>query len=225
MNTGPLSAIIFDMDGVITDTEPLHVKAELLTCRHYGFDAPESEWDKFRGKKSEDIFNYLLEAYGGGRQVPVTDIMAFKTKTYLELSASQGIPAVPGVIEFIKRIRPVFSKIGLATSSNAAIQKAIFDGLGLWPYFDAVVTGDDLTRGKPDPEAYLKASSRIGVPAGRCLVIEDSDNGVRAARGAGCRVIGITTSFPRDYLLACGARETVDTYPELLAKLDGWRLG
>ena len=220
-----IDAIIFDMDGVITDTEPLHVKAELLTCHHYGFDAPESEWNKFKGKKAEDIFGYLLEAYGGGREVPVTDIMAFKTRTYLDLAASEGIPAVPGVVEFIRRVRPLFSKIGLATSSNAAIQQAIFDGLDLWPYFDAVVTGDDLDRGKPDPEAYVKASSRIGLPAGRCLVIEDSDNGVRSARAAGCRVIGITTSFPRDYLMACGAYQTVDNYPELLARLDGFRSG
>jgi len=216
--------IIFDMDGVITDTEPLHLKAELLTWHHYGFDAPESEWTKFKGKKAEEIFSYLLAAYGGGRKVPVSDIMAFKTRTYLELAASQGIPAVPGVVEFIRRVRPLFDRIGLATSSNSAIQKAIFDGLGLWPYFDGVVTGDDLDRGKPDPEAYLKASARIGLSTEHCLVIEDSDNGVRSARGAGCRVVGLTTSFPRDYLLSCGAHLTVDSYPELLARLTEGRL-
>ncbi len=221
MNGENTEAIIFDMDGVITDTEPLHARAELLTCRHFGFAPPGSEWDKFKGKKSEDIFGYLLSVYGGGRDIPVTEIMDHKTRTYLSLSEAQGIPAVPGVVDFIKRVRPAFRKIALATSSNSSIQKAIFDGLGLWPYFDAVITGDDLSRGKPDPEAYLKASAKIGVPAGRCLVIEDSDNGVRAARGAGCRVVGITTSFPREYLLAMGAHHVVDDYDELTAWLGG----
>jgi len=209
------------MDGVITDTEPLHVEAELLTCRHYGFDAPRSEWVKFKGKKAEDIFAYLMATYGGGRLVPVAEIMAFKTRTYLDLAADRGIPAVPGVVDFIKRIRPVFGKLALATSSNAAIQRAIFDGLELWPFFDAVVTGDDLTRGKPDPEAYIKASAKIGLPPGDCLVIEDSDNGIRAAVSAGCGVVGITTSFPREFLLAAGADLVVDDYGELRRHLFG----
>jgi len=209
------------MDGVITDTEPLHVEAEWRTCRHYGFDAPRSEWEKFKGKKSEDIFGYLLAVYGGGRTIPVAEIMAHKTRVYLELAAAQGIPAVPGVVDFIKRVRPAFGKLALATSSNAAIQRSIFDGLGLWPYFDAVVTGDDLTRGKPDPEAYVKAAAKLGLSPGDCLVIEDSDNGIRAAVGAGCRVVGITTSFPRDFLIAAGADLVVDDYGELWRHLFG----
>ncbi len=78
-----------------------------------------------------------------------------------------------------------------------------------------MVTGDDLTHGKPHPEAYLKAASKLGLNPVDCVVIEDSDNGVRAGVAAGCTVIGITTELCRKRLIDCGASATVDTYAEL----------
>ncbi len=214
MLNGEFDAIIFDMDGVITDTEPLHAEAERITCRYYGFDAPLSEWEKFRGKTAEDVFAHLIGRFGGGRDLSVRELIEHKTRVYLEL-AKVEMPAIPGAVDFIKLVRPNVSKIALATSSNSAIQRAVFDSLGLHRYFDGIVTGDDLTRGKPDPEAYRRAVEKIGVPADRCLVIEDSDNGVKAAVGAGCRVAGITTSIPGEVLAALGAALIVDSYEQL----------
>ncbi len=214
MLNGEFDALIFDMDGVITDTEPLHAEAERITCRQYGFEAPLSEWEKFRGKTAEDVFGHLIANFGGGRDLSVSEMIAYKTKIYLGL-AEIGMPSVPGAVEFIKLARPRVDKIALATSSNSAIQRAVFDSLGLHRYFDAVTTGDDLNRGKPDPQAYLLSLQKIGLPASRCLVIEDSDNGVKAAVGAGCRVCGITTSFPGELLSALGAALIVDSYEQL----------
>jgi HAD superfamily hydrolase (TIGR01509 family) len=208
------AAVIFDMDGVITLTEPLHAQAERDICAECGFDAPLSEWLKFRGRTANDIFSYLISAYGGGRSWDVEDLIRRKTERYAEL-CRQGVPAVPGAVDFIRGARRFFPKVALATSSNSSIQRLCFDGLGLWPHFDVVVTGDDLTRGKPHPEAYLKAAARLGVNPADSLVIEDSDNGVRSGVAAGCTVIGLTTELTRESLIACGALATVDTYAEL----------
>jgi len=221
MSLDRLPAIIFDMDGVITDTEGLHAEAEKITCRRYGFDAPLAEWQKFKGKKAEEIFSYLLDVYGGGRRIPLGELVAFKTATYLRLARSGEIPTVPGSLDFIRWARGRFLKMGLATSSNGPIQRAVFERFGLDEFFDAVTTGDELIYGKPHPEAYLRAASKVGLPPGSCLVIEDSDNGIRAAVGAGCRVIGITTSFPRPVLIGAGAHLTVDDYDELKKMLAG----
>ena len=219
LNDG-FKAIIFDMDGVITDTEALHRQAEEAACRHYGLDAPKSEWQNFQGRTAENIFSYLIGKYGGGRKIPVPEIVAFKTRAYLDLSA-QDLPVIPGALEFIKLARKNLEGVALATGSNRAVQQAVFDRYDLARYFDAVVTGDEVQKAKPDPEAYLKASRKLGQNPAECFVIEDSDNGVRAGVGAGCHVIGITTSFPRATLESLGARLVVDTYDELARSL-GW---
>jgi HAD superfamily hydrolase (TIGR01509 family) len=212
-------AIIFDMDGVITDTEALHRQAEEAACRHYGLDAPRAEWENFQGRTAENIFSYLIGKYGGGRQISVPEIVDFKTRSYLDLVA-QDLPVIPGVLEFIKLARRNLDGLALATGSNRAVQRSVFDRYDLHRYFDAVVTGDEVRMAKPDPEAYLKASLKLGKNPAECLVIEDSDNGVRAGVSAGCRVIGITTSFPRATLTELGASIVVDAYDELTRLLD-----
>ncbi len=209
-----LRGIIFDMDGVITDTEPLHARAELLVCREHGCDPAPEEWEKLKGKTSDDVFRQLF-ASRGVPVPPVGDLIARKTEKYSAIAVSEGFPQVPGAVAFIRWARTRFEKIALATSSHAAIQRLVFDSLALHPFFDAVVTGDELRRGKPDPEAYLKAAAKMGLVPGDCLVVEDSDNGIRAARAAGCRVCGLTTSFPRERLLAFGAHLVVDRFTDL----------
>lgn len=219
MNGQLIKAVIFDMDGVITDTEPLHVEAERQVCREYGLDAPFDLWSGFKGKTTDDIFSRLVAEFGGGRPLSVPELVARKTAIYLELAA-RGMPIIPDVVDFIRFVRGRFAKVGLATGSNRPIQQAVFDQLGLHPYFDAVTTAEDVVHGKPDPEVYLKAAECLRVPPPACIVIEDSDNGIRAAKAAGCRVVGITTSFPRERLLAVGADIIVDSYDELKGGMD-----
>lgn len=214
---GRVRALIFDMDGVITDSEGLHVEAEKRTCAHYGWDVPETEWVNFKGKTAQAIFGHLVANFSDG-SVPVDEAVARKTDTYLEL-ARAGVPAVPGVVEFIAAARRRFERLALSTSSSAPVQRLVFDRFGLHSYFDAVTTGDELTHGKPHPEAYLVATSRLGLAPAECLVIEDSASGIRSALAAGCDVVGITTSHPAAYLREVGAPRTVDSFAELSACL------
>jgi HAD superfamily hydrolase (TIGR01509 family) len=209
--------LIFDMDGVITDTEALHTEAERLACEHYGWQVPQAEWGNFKGRTAEAIFGYLIEHFGDAR-VPVEEVVQLKTAKYLEL-ARAGVPAMPGALAFIAAARPRFERLALSTSSVTPVQRLVFDRFGLDPYFDAVTTGDQLRHGKPHPEAYLVAAERLGLAPADCLVIEDSDSGVRAALAAGCDVVGLTSSYPADFLASVGARRIVASFDELAARL------
>ncbi|MBN1585655.1 HAD family phosphatase [Candidatus Uhrbacteria bacterium] len=213
-------AIIFDMDGVITDTEPLHRRAELRVCRNHGLNPPESDWRGFQGMTTVGIFGILVGRYGQGREDLDPEAMAGeKGRFYEEMGQKEGLPTIPGAIEFIRKARDFFDRTALATSSEVSIQKLTFDRYGLWPYFDAVVTGNDVRCGKPWPDPYLLASERLGLAPSDCLVIEDSDNGIRSALAAGCTPVGFTGNFPSGLLLAVGARATFDSYGELEERL------
>jgi HAD superfamily hydrolase (TIGR01509 family) len=213
-------AVIFDMDGVITDTEPLHVEAERRTCRHFGLDVPDAEWVNFKGRTADDIFDYLMTNFGGGRGLDSQTLIAHKTATYLKL-LDDGLPIIPGFLDFLPQARRRFEKVGLATSSLSSVQRAVFDRYALESFFDAVTTGDELSRGKPDPEAYLKASAKLGLAPGDCVVIEDSVSGIRAGVAAGCRVVGLATSYEPEDLLSCGAHAVARDYGEMTRLLIG----
>ncbi len=206
-------AILFDMDGVIVDTERLHSKAELATCAANNLSVPLSEWDHFRGKTTRTIFEYIVSNYSK-RPLDVEYLINHKTENYLALASKEAV-LIPGSVEFLKWMRPRVSRAALATSSKRVIQELMFDMFGLEQYFDSVITGDDVKNGKPNPEPYLKAAESVGVPIGRCAVIEDSDSGITSAKNAGAYPIGITTSYDSKRLLNAGARKTFATFKEI----------
>ncbi|MEX0747938.1 MAG: HAD family phosphatase, partial [Rhodothermales bacterium] len=125
---------------------------------------------------------------------------------------------IPGALSFIQRAYRVF-KLALTTSSVRQDQRIAFDRFDLDQYFEAIVTAEDIKRSKPHPEPYLITAGRLGVDSGRCLVVEDSLNGVRSGVAAGCVVAGMTTSFDEVKLSSAGAHFTVDTFEELVARL------
>ena len=211
-------AVIFDMDGVLVDTEPIHKKAELQACRDLGFEPPVEAWKAFKGIRERDIFAAVAKK-AGVWPVDVDALIRRKTELYLRLIAAE-LPVVPGSADFVRLAKEKVGRVCLATSTTRTIAEATLKALGVLDQFDGLVTGEDVGRGKPDPEIYRLACARCGLEPRDCLVVEDSDNGIRSALGAGCRVAGITTSFPRDYLLAVGADPVVDSYAELAAILE-----
>jgi HAD superfamily hydrolase (TIGR01509 family) len=203
------------MDGVITDTEPLHQEAEAYACKTHGISIPHTEWKKFKGRTNNDIFSYIVENFTNGDISVDTLILAKKTR-YMEI-AQERMVLVRGALDFIRHARDRFSKLALVTSSGREIAELVFQKYRLRQYFDTVVTGDDITNGKPHPEPYLLALEKLGSDPGLAWVIEDSTNGIMSAGHAGCRVIGITTSFPRSLLEKSGAEIVVDSFSELYA--------
>lgn len=210
-----IKAIIFDMDGVIVDSEPLHVEAELATCEHFEVDAPGEVWQHFKGTTSMKFWGHLIDNYARSA-LDINEVVNFCSKSYLEI-AKEKLAPIKGSLEFIKFARVKFGKLALVTSGLRAHQEMVFEKFGLFPYFDAITTGNDIIHGKPHPEPYNIAVSKIDMPAENCMVIEDSDNGIISAKGAGCLAVGITTTFSKDRLERAGANFVVNDYEELIS--------
>ena len=122
---------------------------------------------------------------------------------------------IPGSREFIQKAHSKGFKLGLTTSALQENQQRIFEMFNLRPFFSTIITGRDIINGKPHPEPYLKTAEKLGVVPANALVIEDSVNGVRSGKAAGCRVIAITTSFPRECLMELQADYVVGSFVEL----------
>ncbi len=211
-----LKAILFDLDGVIIDSEALHEEAGRMAMSRYALDAASLDFDAFKGKTEQDVFEYVVEA-NEANHVSVADLIALKQRLYGDLL--DRLQPVSGALAFIERLARVGVALGLTTSSLPENQQRAFDKFDLYRYFDTVVTAADVTHAKPHPEPYLTTAQRLGVAPARCLVIEDSTHGVRSARRAGCRVAGLTTSFGKEALAEAGAEVVVDRYDELARHL------
>jgi beta-phosphoglucomutase len=223
-------ALIFDLDGVLIDTEPLHKKTKRLAFAEFGLAVPENLYDAFRGRSDEDMAREMVRAYGSAGLAWET-VVARKHRIFESLE--DEILPVPGALEFLRAAKAAtkagtatgasalsgkrFGKMALCTSATERNQRYALDRFGFGPFFDAVVHAGMLTRTKPHPEPYLLAVEKLGLPAADCLVVEDSRNGILSAKGAGCRVAAITTSFQREELE--GADIIVDTFAELALTL------
>lgn len=209
-------AIIFDMDGVVIDSEPLHEQAQRIIFSQYGLEVPEAAFASFKGKTEVDVFTQIADEYAT-EPIDVHLLVRLKEQAYTALL--QDIALFPDVAPFIRQAHDRYP-LALTTSSVRAHQTFVFDKFTLDDYFDVVVTAEDIHRPKPDPEPYEVTVRRLGLTPEVCLVIEDSLNGVRSARGAGCTVAGLTTSFAADDLQRAGAHLTIDSFTELAAHLD-----
>jgi beta-phosphoglucomutase len=212
-----IETIVFDMDGVLIDSEPLHVEVEREVCKKYGIDVPLAEWERFKGTAARDMYRYIITHFTDG-SISADELIQSKDQLYTALFPTRVQP-LQDALKFLASARACFARIGLTTSSSTKHQLMAFEQFGLHPYFDAVVTGDVVQNAKPHPEPYLKTLDKLGVPAPTCLVIEDSENGIRSARAAGCKVAGLTSSFGGEVLTAAGADIVFDGFAELAVVL------
>lgn len=198
-----IQAVIFDMDGVIVNSEPLHFESEKTILQDHGIEAPWDQWDKFMGVTDANIFRYIVENFSDGTH-SVEQLLAAKYQIYFKLLAEKLQP-IPGSIDFIHWCRNRFPKLALTTSSIKRVQEVIFQRFELNPFFDVIVTEEWIQHCKPHPEPYLKTVEALRLPAYQCVVLEDSLNGVKSAKEAGCHVVAITTTFPAEQLHEAGA--------------------
>lgn len=183
--------MVFDMDGVIIDSNPLHVQAWRVYNRRHGMDAGDTLADRMYGRRNDEIVRELF-----GSEMSTAEVAAHgaaKEALYRKLLAPELCARlVPGVCEFIAR--HAASAMGVATNAERANVDFILDGSGLRSYFRVVLDGEQVQRAKPDPEIYLRAAELLGVTPRNSIVFEDSYTGVEAARAAGARVVGLTTT-------------------------------
>jgi beta-phosphoglucomutase len=216
-----MKAVIFDCDGVLVDTEPLHYHAFQTVLGPLGIGhSYEHYLEHYIGFDDRDAF---LEAFReAGRELDgevLAQLIHAKEKV-LHGMIGQGIPSFPGVVALVRDL--VAHRIPLAVASGALRREveAFVHGLGLTGCFSVIVAADDVQRSKPDPETYLKALDQLraslvpeALDPGSCLAIEDTPAGIQSAKGAGLHVIGVTNSFPMDQL--GGADHIVASLAEL----------
>lgn len=208
-------AVIFDMDGTLVDSIPYHKIAWLRFLRNHGIHLDEQSFHaQNHGTIEEMMFRFF------GLSLTHSQLVKFseeKERTYRELYLPQ-IKEVEGLTNFLESIFLREVRIGLATMGDQNNVDFTLDSLGIRRFFHSTKGGHEVKKGKPDPEIYELALSKIGMKAYDCLAFEDSIGGVRSAISAGISVIGITTTHTREELLDFGCVRAVDSFRELLAK-------
>jgi beta-phosphoglucomutase len=188
-----IRGVIFDLDGVLTDTAVYHYQSWRKIASGVGFDLTESHNEQLKGVSRAESLDIILTWAGASKTDDEKSVLlAEKNSHYLELIAGLSTADIlPGVVDFLENIRSGGLKTAVGSSSkNAAF---ILDKLQLTSYFDAIVDGNMVKQTKPDPEVFLNAAKLLNLPSENCLVIEDADAGVAAAKSAGMQVLGINS--------------------------------
>jgi beta-phosphoglucomutase family hydrolase len=205
---------VFDMDGVLVNNSRFHREAWRRLAREEGFALTDPEfWRLAIGRPVDEAVPRIL-----GRFVTPEEAARLaqrKTALYHELADGHAEP-VPGVVEFLRALAVAGVPRALATSAVADSAARILEGLGLAGAFTVQVTAGHVRRGKPDPEVYLTAAARLGVPPAACVVFEDAVVGVEAARRAGMAVVGLTTAHADAELREAGAAWTAPDFTGLV---------
>jgi HAD superfamily hydrolase (TIGR01509 family) len=200
-------AVIFDMDGVLIDSGAHHRAAWRALLEELGAEPSRPDyWRLTIGRPSEEALPLLL-----GRRVPEPEVwrLARRKRDLYTDFARGGMVSVPGVREFVAALSRLGIPRAVGTSASRFDVDRLLAGVGLQRQFNVIVTADDVTLGKPDPEVYELAAARLRVPPTACIVFEDSLVGVEAARRAGMRAVGVTTAHSEAELLEAGAERAI----------------
>jgi beta-phosphoglucomutase len=217
-----IQAAIFDLDGVVIDSEPIHELSLIIASEQLGRRMSWQETKQFKGSTELDCARLLIKTTG-------TTERDLQKIGRLRLEAFRAhyneIKLVGGVLEFLDLCKEAGWPVALTTSASREFQELAFDQFNLSGYFGVVVTGDDVSHGKPNPEPYLKTAEKLGRTPSHCMVVEDSTNGVRSAKAAGCATVGLATSFSAETLVAAGSDLVVGAFTELQKALFGEHRG
>ncbi len=199
----PLKAVLFDMDGVLVDTEPLHRKAYFTMFEEFGVDVDEELFSTFTGASTKSVCERLIDKFSinaGWEELAAVKREHFKH--YFDNDPDFDL--IPGVKDLIEHYFENDVKLVLASSAHMNTINWVFEKFGLEPYFIAKISGADLRESKPHPEIFELAAEMSGEPRNNCMVIEDSTNGIQAAKGAGIFCAGYASehSTLQDYQLA-----------------------
>ncbi|MFA6618671.1 MAG: HAD family phosphatase [Candidatus Neomarinimicrobiota bacterium] len=202
--------LLLDFDGVVVDSEPLYEKVMKLQFDRISVIIDEADWLYFKGKDMDASLKHIQENY-----YPSLDIEKVKKQFHIDLykEFKLNMNYIPGFLNFFYSCVNDEFKDLLVTSTARDVMEWTFDNVPVDNIFSGMITASEVENTKPHPEPYLKGAKHIGIPIENCIVIEDSVNGIRAGKAAGAKVIGITTTFPRE--LIHEADFIVDSYAEL----------
>jgi len=194
--TDPLPGFLFDLDGVVVDSNGLHVDSWKEVARRHGFDCPDPDHIGKCGLRTGAVIRDLL-------RWPVSEEKAGqigfeKEEIYREWIRADGIRPIPGVLDFLKEAQSLGIRCAVGSSAPRQNVELCLEALQLQDMFGATISGEDVQRGKPAPDIFLKAAAGIHTSPYQCLVFEDAPAGIEAAHAAGMRAVAVLTSHTRE---------------------------
>jgi beta-phosphoglucomutase family hydrolase len=197
-----LEAVIFDFDGVITDSEILHFRAFNKVLAQHGLELNKKEYySNYLGLSDIDCFGTLIDENRlGVEKAQIQSLIQQKTRVFEQLARTDG-KIIEGVREFLNMLTAARMPIAICSGALRAEIELILEDAGLRRLFDVIVSAEEVTRGKPDPEGFLLALQRLNetvlapITPGQCIVIEDSHWGLKAAHAAGMHTIAVTNTY------------------------------
>lgn len=211
---------VFDMDGVLIDTEKLYVRFWRQSAADFGYNMTEehvfgirSLARKFANVRLKNIF---------GEDFPCVQIREHRTELMDAYIAEHGIEPKKGLFTMLDHLRGMGIKTAVATATPVERAKKMLDKIGALPYFYAIVGGDMIRCGKPEPDIYLAAAAELGLPPENCAAFEDSPNGIRSAYSAGCRAVMIPDLTPPDEDILPMLSAVYDSLDEAVSFFENW---
>jgi HAD superfamily hydrolase (TIGR01509 family) len=180
-----IHSIIFDMDGVLVDSEPLHYEADSEVFRKLELLVSEEDRDTFLGKGPESVLAFLKEKYGLTNSLE--ELIQLDNRMRLEYFQKHSLPAMPGLIRILDELRQRQIPMAVASSSVRPLVLYLLENQSIKAYFNYIVCGDDVPKTKPDPAIFKLAAANLFTDPRNCLVVEDSPNGLLAAKAAGMK--------------------------------------
>lgn len=205
-------AVIFDMDGVILDSEPLHQELEAQMFRELGAVISQAEAREYIGVNSFEMWRVIRERHS--ISASVEELVRLERDRYRAIMNNGGVPFVPGVLDLIRHLAGCGARLAVASSAPLEQIDHALAATGVESLFRARVSGDEVPRSKPDPDIFLQAAKKLGVNPSECVVIEDAPHGVTAARSAGMLCIGFANARSGDLDLR-GAHQVCHSMEEI----------
>ena len=212
-----VKAIIWDMDGVIVDSEDYHHAGEIATFKHFGVEVDEDLNKQYKGTPLREHFQGLREKLDV--EVPLDELLD-KQNEHIHKMYSEDVELFGDVKDVLFLLKKDY-KQALATSSERKLVEVVLERFGLKSAFDEITCGNEVSAGKPDPEIFLKSAEKLGVEASECVVVEDSFNGIKAGKGAGMKMIAHKVSHNKDidFSLADFLVEDLEEVPNMIKSM------
>ena len=190
-----IKGVLFDMDGILADSEPFICQAAIMMFAETGLIVLPDDFKPFIGTGENRYIGGVAEKYG--LNIDIEKVKARTYAIYLEIIHGKLKP-LPGAVGFVRKCSNLGFRTAVATSADAIKMEANLKEIGLpSSAFNATINGLDVENKKPFPDIYIKAAERIGLKPEECLVVEDAVSGIKAAKAAGCKCLAVTTSFER----------------------------
>jgi HAD superfamily hydrolase (TIGR01509 family) len=215
-----IEAIIFDIDGLMIDSERVSQRSWRLVMAEAGYDLTDAIYREMIGRTEKDVKGILLGAFGA--RFPFEEIYRRREERFLQIIAEEGIPRKPGLMDVLGWVKVHALKYAVASSTYCRLAESKLVAAGIRDQFTVIVTGDEVTHGKPAPDLFLAAAGRIQVAPAACVVLEDSQAGIQAAHAAGMASIlvpDMQTVDPAVQALAYRVLSSLEQAPAVLEEL------